>query len=598
MLLAGAGLIAVQLAFRGWASFRGWFYADDFLRLRDAQQDEWGLAYLFRPDNGHLMPATRAVYYVFAEWWGLSWVAASVVALLLQAAASAAALWMLVVLFGARWGVLPPLALYLSSAMTAQAALWWISALNQTPVQMCVFLSVGFWVLYLRSGRAVPLAALVATLVWGLLFFQKVLFVLPVLVVIALAYFSSGGPMRRVTTVLRGYWRSAVVVGAVAGGYTVAYVLFVSSPRSEVQAVAWADLTTNMVTTFVVGITGGPWTWVDRPGGAWADPPTWYVVLGWCAALLTVVASVVLRRRAARAWLLLVGYYAVLIGIVGSARATIFGSDIGNAYRFQTEGLCIAVLALGLAWMPLRGAAETSEPRRTLSLRRRQVQLPARPLSRRGRVLVAVVTAAVVAAGTISWVRYVASWEHINDARAFVEPLRAESERLAGVEVADREVPASVLDEFTRPDNKLSDIAGLVAPGFRFPDTSARLKMVTDTATVNQALIMPTRRTGPGPVPDCGWSVETGSRVTVPLRAPVTFNAQWARIGYFVQDPGRVRIDLAGRSVFAPVASGPNSLYIRVGEDVDGVEFSGLTSKGSLCVNVIEVGSPVPGPQL
>ncbi len=590
-------LVVAQLLFRAWALQHSWFYTDDFLRLRDAQQSGWGLEYLLQPDNGHLMPATRAIYYAFAEWWGLSWLGASLVALVFQAAASLAALWMLVVLFGARWGVLPPLAIYLASAITAQASLWWISALNQTPMQMCFFLAVGCWVLYLRSRRPLPLVLLVVALAWGLLFFQKVLFVLPVLVLIAVAYFASGGLVRRVSVVVGRYWRSAVVVGAVAGGYTLSYVLFVPSARSQVQPVAWAELTTNMVNTFVVGITGGPWRWLDRSGGAWADPPTWFLVLAWLVVLSTVVSSLVLRRRAGRAWLLLLGYYVMLVGVIGFARASVFGTDVGNAYRFQTEGLVVAVLALSLAWMPLRGAVESSEWRHVVSLRGRQVRVPGGPSTRR-RVLVAALTALVVAAAGTSWLRYVASWERINDGQAFVERLGAESERLPGTEVADRAMPESVLDDLTRPDNKLSDIAGLLAPGFRFPDTSGRLKMVTDRATVNQVLIQAEARTGPGPVPGCGWAVESGARVRVPLRAEVPFDALWMRVGYFLQDPGTVRLEVAGRSFAVPVASGPNSLYVRVSESVDGVEFSGLTSRGAMCVNVIEVGRPVPGPQL
>lgn len=590
VVLTGLLLIAAQLGFRGWALSRSWFYTDDYLRIQEAGRASFGLDFLLQPENGHLMPGTRAVHLLFADSLGLDWGAAAAFALVFQALASLAALWMLVILFGPRWGVVPPLVLYLSSAMTAQASLWWISALNQTPVQMCFFLAVGCWVLYLRSRRLLWLLGLLATLSWGLLFFQKVLYVLPVLVVVALAYFATGGLLSRVRTLLRRYWLSGVLVGVLAGGFTAYYVAQVPSARNGPVDPEWTELTRTMIDTFVAGVAGGPWAWTDKPGGAWAEPPALFRVLGWSAVLGTVLASLLLRRRAGRAWLLLGIYYVLLVGTIAVTRASVFGAEIGATYRLQTDGLCAAVLALSFAWLPLRGAQEASEPRD-----RPAVWLP----DRRWRVaVVGTLTVLVAASGTFSWVRYVESWSRVNDSRAFVDPLRAESDRLAGVAVVDREVPESVLDDLTRPHNKLSDIASLIAPTLRFPSYSGRLTVVTDRGTINQALIDEEAATRPGPVPGCGWSLEPGKRIRVPIEAGLSFGPRWMRVGYFLQDSGRVRIELPDRTLTAPVGSGPNSLYVEVTEGFDEVVFEGLTSRGALCVNNIEVGSPVPGPQL
>ena len=51
----------------------------------------------------------------------LNWTLAATLTLGVQLLASAACLWMLVTLFGARWGILAPLALYLTSALSLPA---------------------------------------------------------------------------------------------------------------------------------------------------------------------------------------------------------------------------------------------------------------------------------------------------------------------------------------------------------------------------------------------------------------------------------------------------------------------------------------------
>ena len=51
----------------------------------------------------------------------LNWTLAATLTIGVQVLASAACLWMLVTLFGARWGILAPLALYLTSALTCPA---------------------------------------------------------------------------------------------------------------------------------------------------------------------------------------------------------------------------------------------------------------------------------------------------------------------------------------------------------------------------------------------------------------------------------------------------------------------------------------------
>lgn len=585
----GLGLVALHLGFRVWAMSTTWFYTDDYSLIRVARESSFSWSYLMLPENGHVMPATRALYYLLAHDQLLNWDLAVVASLTLQLVAALSALWMLVVLFGPRWEVLALLVVYLTSAMTAQATLWWISSINQTPVLITFFLATGAWVLYLRSGRWPPLVGLLAALVWGLLFFQKSLFVLPTLALIALFYFASGNPWQRTRGLLRRFWPALVAVVALAGSFTAYYAVRVPSPAASDRPVASFDLVTALVLRALpAGVTGGPVEWETKQGGAWADPPPWFLVLAWVLILGLVGGSMVLRRRAGRAWVLLLAHYLLLVVTLALSRAAVFGAEIGNAYRLQTEGLCVAVLALGLAWLPLRGAVESSELRPGARV----------PSPRRTTAALVLVTTVVGATGIVSWVRYAEDWRTVNDSKDFVLTLNRGAERLPGIDVVDRELPESILTDLSRPNNRLSDLSTVLARGVQFPTESARLAVITDDGRFHQALVDPIARSTPGPVPDCGWLVRSGEQVTVPMTAGAPFEALWMRIPYYTAEDAEITITVAGRTVTVPVRSGPNNLYVRIIDAVDGVRFDDLSSEGALCVDRIELGPPVPGPRL
>ncbi len=51
-----------------------------------------------------------------------------------------------------------------------------------------------------------------------------------------------------------------------------------------------------------------------------------------------------------------------LVLLVAQSRGLVFGSEIGLAYRLQTEVICVLVLCLGLAFMSLPGAVRVERP--------------------------------------------------------------------------------------------------------------------------------------------------------------------------------------------------------------------------------------------
>jgi len=596
VLAVALGMIALQLVYRSWALYSGWFYTDDYLLLIDAQRQGLTTDYLLNAYNSHLMPGSRVLIWLVGTSGPLNWGLAATVTLVVQVVASLAALWMLVSLFGRRWAVLAPLALYLTSAMTAQATLWWISSLNQISVQASFFLAVGAWVGYLRTRRLRWLFAAAGSVALGLLFFQKILLVLPVLVFLAFVYFASGGPAQRCRHLVRIYWPALLVMGGVAGTYVLYSMLEVRQPFTDSRLVDLPVLTWNMVGTAVVGALGGPWRWEWQPGGAWADTPTWLVIAAVAAAGLLAAYSIVQRIRAGWAWVLLVGYLLTGVLLVTTSRAPVFGADIGLAYRLQTDAICAVVLCLGLATLPLVGAVHSSELRRQSLPRWRPARPLARVLSRRvPEPWLAGAVVLVSLSGLLCWTSYARNWHEHNVSESYLRTLDRELRDQGTTDLVDDAVPEDVLPSaLFSPDNKLSTMVGLLDREVAFPPSGSRLALVSSDGGLHEALVRPSASAPPGPNPNCGWLVEA-PRLKIPLPGRPENLGWWVRLGYLSNSADSVLVTLGDQRVPSRVVKGLSNLYVRASGEFDSVVVSGMAPDTKLCVDVVQVGPMMEG---
>ncbi len=583
IIAAGGLMILAQLGFRAWALFPSWFYLDDYKMLRDAQ-DHRGLGDLFTPYNGHLMPGGRLLVLVVESSGQLNWALACLLTIALQAVASAAALWMLMTLFGVRWGILGPLALYLFSPITLPALMWWTACLTQITIQAGLFLSVGAWVVHLRGGGRRWIVATLFGVAFGLAFDVKGLLIFLVLAFIALSYFATGGPVARVRYVAVRYWPATIVGTLAVLAYVAYYLTHVSQPFETPSLSLVGGLAATMLgSAFLTGAVGGPWHWSAlAPPNAFADPPATAVHATWVVVALVVAYSLLRRRRALRAWVLLAGYLVVLLALLVSSRGLEYGPLIGLEYRYLTDATCVLALAIGLAFMPLLGAVESSEQRGDLLL-----------LEARGSV-VATATALVVTSSLASSAAYVDIWHTQNASDSYVHRLAAELRAYGAVDLADRALPDAVIPGIFAPDNSLSNLVPLVSDRASFPDTSSRLMAVTPGGGLAPALIKPGVLSRPGPREDCGWRV-TATGLDIPLDGRAFPGIWWLRIGYLSSNSSRVRITAGEQQVLTQVEPGARSLYLRVSAAFDSVRVDGLDAGTTLCVDTIEVGQPVPG---
>lgn len=584
MLGAAALLILAMAAFNSWALYNGWFYGDDYVLFIRADQGRMGLDYLLEPHDARLLPGTRMI-----AWWvaseGFVWAWAATITLVLKTVAAAAAAWMLIQLFGARWAVLAPLALYLTTAITVPAMMWWTASLNQTPVQISFFLAIGAWVGYLRTRRLRWLALVVLALAFGLLFFVKVLLVVGVMGYLALAYFATGSVWARFRSVALTYWPAVVAGLVVVGGY-LGYSSTVGTERPfrAFSAAAAGDVADSMLgKAFPSGVLGGPWTWHRfAPPGSVADPPAWLASLSWVVLALVVTYCFLTRVRTLRAWGLLGCYLVALLALMVLSRGQQFGGIVGLEYRYFTDVACAVALCLGLAFLPLRGAVETSGPRTDPYLRF--------AVSPRTWV---VLTCVVAVSGVVSSTIYVRNWHTGNLSEVWVKTLRGELRREGAVDLVDRPVPHGVVGAYFAPDNRLSRLTPLLSDEPRFPEWSTDLKVVADDGTVRRALIdsdFERERLDR----DCGWKVgEDGRTISMPRRLfPWTW---WIRLGYLASDGSAVTVSTVGQEVEAAVEAGLGSLFVQVDGAVGDIHIDGLDEGVTLCVGVVEVGEPVAG---
>ncbi|GEP37218.1 hypothetical protein NPS01_08810 [Nocardioides psychrotolerans] len=585
VVITGAAMVIGQLVFRAWALYPSWFYLDDYGLLLEAQDQSPTLGYAMTPWNGHLMPGGRWIASLVSASGTLNWELAATITLLIQLLASIACLWMLVTLFGNRWAVLAPFALYLTTAMTVPATMWWTACLSQLAIQLGFFLAVGCWVRYLRDDGARWLLAAYGAVALGLLFDVKALLILPVLVFVALAYFAEGSAWARIKHVVVRRRLAAVVGLPPVLAYVAYYVHAVDEPFVSPSLALVGELTDTMVgTAFASALAGGPWSWSPlAPPNSFADPPGWTVHVAWVLVSLTVLHGLLRRERTGRAWGLLVGYLAVLVALLAVSRAPVYGDVIGLEYRYLTDAACVVALCLGLAFLDLRGAQQPSRPRPEPLLR-----APLPPWVTVG--LVAVVSVS----GLISSARHVHIWHTENVSDAYVHRLQAELRTYGAVDLADQAVPEDVVPAEFTPDNQVRRIVELVSDRASFPESSPALAVVAPDGSVRKALIDTGVTSRPGPESGCGWRVDEDG-----LRVPLTGRAfpwqWWIRIGYLSSTDSPVVVSAGDTVLETQVQAGLNSLFARVDGSFDAIRLTGLDAGATLCVDIIEVGQPEPG---
>ena len=345
----------------------GYWFLDDFQNLEIAQASPLSSDYLNLTVFGHPQPGNRFVNWLLIRAFGLNYqVAAALVAVGIALTAFT--------VYRILRNLFPPSPLHLVfTSMAGFTALWlptgqwWAGGSGVTACSLASALSCASLVrCYLseRGGRRLLWGLLAG--VWmlaGLLFYERTLFggLFGALFLLAAACTSLRPQeiLRVLRQALPGYLSLTVVAIGFLWYYLTGSFVRKQPGYTGVEVVhylwvAWSH-------SLVPGLFGGPLNSNPLGPESTAGTPLWWLVVTEVA--LGLIALIGLRRlgwRSLRGWLILLPIFLIAQYSIATARLASHGPRIGNEFRYISDILPLAVLALALVL--LRPGVDAARP--------------------------------------------------------------------------------------------------------------------------------------------------------------------------------------------------------------------------------------------
>lgn len=582
MIFVAALLSAAVTTWHTVVLLRGYFWQDDFLYVYRAATMPFA-DYLFQGYNGHLMPGQFLLVWLVTRWAPLNWAMAVLPLVALQILAYVLFWRLLIRLFGHRLEVLLPFAVFVVSPLVFVSSSWWAYALQLVPFQVALAGALHAHVGYLRTGeRRQAITGLLWT-IGGLLFWEKALFVVPVLFAVTVIFMKDGLIFRLAAAIGR-YRRLWLGYAAMVVVYTAVYLRATGTGDglSTVGADSGGDIVTladrMLLDTFLPGILGAPWLALLSDVPLLRDVPSDAVVLGAgiAAALIGVVGLWVGRTRALVAWGLLVGYLACQVALVAAFRLGYIGPVIGEDVRYIADAVPIAALCTALAFLPPITSASTPPPPK-----------PTRStVAALGLSTVLIVASLATIAVVTPQLSRDAGREYV---RTAAKALRAEPDTV----LYDTRVPEDLMiPEFGR-DARTSTIIVPLGLDVAFDKPTGDLRMLDETGAPRDVVLKDTLTAPPGPVPNCGYQANQ-------LNADIAFRSeprearQVVRLGYFTNRTATGTVTVGNQRVRVTFQSGLHYLYLTVPRPSQVLSIDLAPSDTTLCVTDAVIGTPRP----
>ena len=605
VLLGAVLLIVAQLAWKAQFLSHLYFRQDDFHDLDLAVDHSFNWGYLTYIGSGHLIIGLRLIAWPLVRISAMpyNWAAASAVSLAFVAAAGLAAYRLLRDLFGDRPAILILLTIYLLTPLTLPDLGIWSSAMESVPLQLAIFMAASAHLRYVRNGGTGHLAAAVFWMVFGLAFFEKGL-VLPVLLFLLTACYLTdrrhlaGGIVRALTR----YWKAWVAYLLVAVGYLAVLLAALrtsaSQPHAPFSGAGVATFASELLRdTFLPGAIGGPWNWFPVSGNSFsfAAPPPTLVLLAAVAAVAVIAFSVLSRRTAWRAWLILAAWIAladmlpVVIGRLNAFDPAVLGLET----RYVADATPALVVAIGLAFLPLA----TSVPG------------PAADTNRHGQVvrqdMARTTIAAMLALFVFGSIWSVQAYENVtngNEARSYIaNAALALKQAPQGVPVVPRPLPQDILEGTFGKYAYTSTVIGYMERG----KLAHRLHWITEPhGTVDGLMVFGTDGrlhqaqifgSTVRPVPGRRCFVQRAGTIRARFASPPPAFSGTVRIGYFWYAPSPATVYVHYGTSLTPITLRPglHAAFLPVRGRAPALVVRDIGSY-RLCVGDVEAGNIGP----
>ncbi|MCJ0906946.1 hypothetical protein [Rhodococcus sp. ARC_M6] len=566
-------LIVVALGVRAWVASQNYFYWDDLILIgRGARFPLFSSELLLYDHDGHFMPAAFFVTGLVTRIAPYHWALPAALLILGQALASLALLRTLRLVLGWRPALLIPLVLYLFIPLTLPAFAWWSAALNAIPLQIALAWVCGDAIQLVRTGRRRYAVSGTAVFVVSLLFFEKsvlVPFVALAFVILYLRTQSEESPIRSALNKAKALWIPSAVVLAV---WIPVYLIAVESPvtgngRSMSAALLHHGTSLGTLPTLL----GGPWQW-ERwiPGPAWADPPTFLVILAWVAVAAVFVWTVRSRRGAAWIWTCATAYFlASVVAMTATRTAEGTTYELAQTLRYFTDSATVFALAIAL-----------------------YLAIPQRPMRVTARAATIAFSVLFIASSLFSTATFVNIWRE-SPTRVYIDNARVSLADNTDAPLLDQPVSIWVLLPIAYPNNMASNLLAPLPDRPEFSSSTPILRVIDDSGRVVDAEVTFTRRIPEGTDPQCGTRVEQPTEL--PLDGPLTGWGWTVRLNYLASADGTIDVSLTtGDAVSVPVKQGLHSTFVQVVGNGTTVKVVPRTPGLSLCFAAGQVGVVVP----
>ena len=576
-------LLVVALAVRAVPAFGGYFYWDDLILIgRAGTQNLLSWGYLFDDHDGHVMPAGFLLGGLITRAAPLVWFWPALSLVVLQLLAWLALLRTLHVILGWRPVLLAPWTFALFTPLGLPGFAWWAAGLNSLPMLAALAWVCGDAILLARTGNTRYAATGMSVFLGGLLFFEKAA-VIPFVAFMLVALLNYVAGERNWLT---SAWRRGARLWLPALGLLTAwvalYLVVVDQQRwSWDLAMTWNLLRRSFTHGIVPGLVGGPWQWQRwAPASPWAVPPVAVMTLGWLALAAILVVSLARKRRLGPVWLAAAGYAVagqIPIYLMRSSRFTAL--ELAQTLRYQPD--LVFVLAL-LCAVGLCAANRAT---------------PALDASRARASAVVALAAAFVASSLFSSWTFLASWRD-NPTKAYLQTTRASlaaARAASNAPLLDQEADPLILQRVAWPENLLSHMFALVEDRPEFAASTGELRMLDMSGRLLDAKVTWVRTIRPGPIPDCGYLVQTEAPVTMPLDGPLLPSEWTAEINYLANSDGTVILRLSeGTETRVAVHPGLNRVFVRLAGAGDAITVRAQTAALSVCLASGPVGYLAP----